>query len=194
MNARPRHCWRLLLGAAVAWSLAVAVPVAPNGVAAAGLPASVCPSSGRCSDPVLQQYRSGQPEPRVRTVPAAIQAGAFSNPDTYLPKLAAYLKGGSSDPFLQVKALHDWVAVNIAYDANAFFSGQLGSGDATQALKSHKAVCAGYSGLLKRLLDLAGFNNHEVSGYGRGWGSDALSAEHVSSNHAWTAVQIRGAW
>jgi len=146
------------------------------------------------TSPNLQQYRTGQPEPRVFTVPPQIQAGAFANPDVYLPKLVAYLLGGSNDPFLQVKALHDWVAVNIVYDVDSFFSGQISSQDASQTLKTHKAVCSGYSGLLKQLLDLAGFDNRIITGYGRGWGSTSLGTEHISSNHAWTAVRIRGAW
>jgi transglutaminase-like putative cysteine protease len=103
--------------------------------------------------------------------------------------LAEYFAGQSSDPFVQVRTLHDWMASNITYDDLALKAETPPSYEPEDVLRSRKAVCAGYArlfGAVAKQLDLR--STYIV---GRTRGADAsLSA----MGHAWNAVQIGGAW
>jgi transglutaminase-like putative cysteine protease len=82
--------------------------------------------------------------PAVANMPASVE--------TSIAAVAQYLAQQEHDPFLRVKALHDYVADRIAYDAPAFF-GQTPRPpqDAETVFRTRKAVCAGYAKLLEAL-------------------------------------------
>ncbi len=68
------------------------------------------------------QYRTGTPDPRVQQVPEEITQGVFVDPDQFIGPLAGELVDGARDDFHKVKILHDWIAENIAYDVESYFS------------------------------------------------------------------------
>ena len=80
----------------------------------------------------------------------------------------------------QVKALHDYVALNIEYDQNA--DEYSNSHFAEGALFYGLAVCDGYSSALKMLLNAAGIESLVIYG-------DSLDVPH-----AWNQVKIDGEW
>lgn len=76
----------------------------------------------------------------------------------------------------KVKAIHDWVLLNVAYDRT------LARHSAYDALKSGLTVCQGYASLTYRLLTDAGIPARIVEGT-------------VSTGaHAWNLVKLDGVW
>jgi hypothetical protein len=145
-------------------------------------------------DPALA-YRTGKPDARVREVPAAVQQGVFSDPSRYLGPLVESLVKGVADPMLRVKILHDWIAENIAYDADSFFAGARVDTAWAATLRQRKSVCQGYAALLTEMCRLAGIRCETIGGYGRGYAFlNARSENPGEGNHAWNAVQLGGKW
>lgn len=100
-----------------------------------------------------------------------------------------YLKGQVSDPFLRVKALHDFAAEWLAYDAPALATGDLPSQRAADVFAARTAVCAGYAQLLVALGEVTGDHIVYVTGHSRASGEDLDGV-----GHAWNAVELDGAW
>ena len=152
-------------------------------------------SAGAATERPLAEYRSGQIDPRVRSVPAQVQQGVFSEPDRFLGPLVQSLTGGVADDAWKVKILHDWLADNISYDCANYFSGAPVSTDWTDALRRRKSVCYGYAASLARMCELAGVRAVTIQGYGRGYGYLNGTADTPSQvNHAWNAVWLRAGW
>lgn len=120
-------------------------------------------------------------EPVVRDVPASAQ-GSVSG-------VAHYLRDHESDPFLRVKAIHDYVADHVAYDAEALADGRYPPQDAATVLHTHKAVCAGYAKLFVALARAAGVHAAYLTGNAR-TGDKSLDG----LGHAWNAVEIDKRW
>jgi hypothetical protein len=143
--------------------------------------------------------RTEQPEGSARTpgqvpvwpMPAALHPAIAEIPteaEESIESLAAYVGRKESDPFLQVKALHDWVADNIYYDYPALKTGIPDQG-AERVFRTRRAVCAGYSRLMVALGEELGLDIRYVRG-------NARSQEGGISpvGHAWNAVFIEGNW
>lgn len=96
------------------------------------------------------------------------------------------------------RALFSWLHHNIAYDAQAFVSGNIYYATPEATLSSGLAVCDGYAGLFKALADSVGLQAHRVSGHGKGIGYAATvpgqPAPPLQSNHAWNCVLMDGVW
>jgi hypothetical protein len=143
----------------------------------------------------LAEYRSGRMDPRVGSVPAQVQQGVFGDPNRYLGPLVQSLTGGVADDALKVKILHDWLADQISYDCDAYFSGAPINGDWTETLRRRKSVCYGYASALTRMCELAGIRAVTIQGYGRGYGYLSGTGDTPGQvNHAWNAVALRGGW
>jgi len=161
---------------------------------AAALGIAVFPASV-CGQDNLERYRSGAIDPRVRGVAAEIQQAVFADPERGLEPLTKTLLSGAGDEFLKVKILHDWIADNIAYDVDSYFSGVRADSSWTATLRARRAVCYGYAALLARMCQAAGIRCETVMGYGRGYGYGTGRAETPGEvNHAWNAVQLAGEW
>ena len=141
-------------------------------------------------------WRTGRIDDHVRRVPSRIQAGVFKDPNKFLRPLVEYLVEGAEDPFHRVKRIHDWIADNIAYNTEAYFSGKLaGTAGIEAVLQSGSSVCEGYSTLFGAMTEIAGVRSEKISGYGRGFAYDPRRVEDpTDSNHAWNAVEIEGRW
>ncbi|KAJ6593940.1 hypothetical protein B0H19DRAFT_921071 [Mycena capillaripes] len=98
----------------------------------------------------------------------------------------------------KARALFFWLHCNIAYDCDAFFSGNLSASTAESTLQSGLAVCDGYAGMFASLAEYAGLQAHKVTGHGKGFGYAALGPDDPvppeSSNHAWNCVLMDGEW
>jgi hypothetical protein len=119
--------------------------------------------------------------PAVAKMPATVE--------TSITSVAQYLAQQEQNPVLRVKALHDYVADRIAYDAPSYFAGQYPPQDAQTVFTRRTAVCAGYAKLLEALGQAIGIEIVYVVGDARTQTSD-LSGQ----GHAWNAVQIEGQW
>lgn len=120
----------------------------------------------------------------------AAVANMPANAEQTIASVAQYIAQQESDPFLRIKALHDYVATRVAYDVDAL-EGRVPRPpqDAETVFRTHKAVCAGYAKLLEALGQAIGEEVVYVVGDARGSTSD-LSGQ----GHAWNAAQIAGNW
>ncbi|WP_057772991.1 DUF5050 domain-containing protein [Cytobacillus dafuensis] len=91
------------------------------------------------------------------------------------------IKPGYSD-FDKVKAIHDYIVLNTAYDHDNFQKGKVPEASFTAygVLINGVAVCEGYADTMKLLLEKAGVETHKVSGKGNG------------GPHAWNLVKVDG--
>lgn len=88
----------------------------------------------------------------------------------------------------KLKAIHDWVAGNIAYDYDAFLAGDTTLVPASQTIKSGKGVCRDYSFVVAALARAAGLQAKVV--HGQTWESSGWT----SQSHAWNEVYADGRW
>lgn len=103
------------------------------------------------------------------------------------------LDGVSSDDWDRVRTVYVWLTENIAYDADAYFSGHSAVTDADGVFRSGKSVCQGYSELFEVLAEGLGLECVLISGYAKGYGYSPESVFY-RTNHAWNAVRIDGEW
>lgn len=123
--------------------------------------------------------------PTLHPVVAKMPASAETSPAA----VAKYIAQREDDPYLRVKALYDYVADRIRYDAPALAAGDYPPQDPETVFRTRKAVCAGYAKLLEAMADAVGIEMVYVTGVSREMGGDV-----AGGGHAWNAVQIRGKW
>ncbi len=119
--------------------------------------------------------------PAVVNMPAGVE--------TSIESVAQYIASQESDPLLRVKALHDYVADRIAYDAPSYFAGLYPPQDAETVFQQRVAVCAGYAKLLEALGRAIGEEIVYVTGDARNATSDL-----DGQGHAWNAAKVNGQW
>lgn len=145
----------------------------------------------------LKQQDTAKPQPANNTNGWAWQgmgihpavANMPSTVETSIASVAQYIVSKESDPVQRIKALHDYVADRIAYDAQSYFAGQYPPQDAETVFRTRKSVCAGYVKLLEALGKAAGEEIIYVVGDARTQTSD-LSGQ----GHAWNAARVKGQW
>jgi len=103
--------------------------------------------------------------------------------------VARYIADLERDPVQRLKALHDWVADRIRYDADAYYSRRLPPQDAATVFRTRTAVCAGYAKLLQALGRAAGVEITYVTGDAR-----TRTAGLSGEGHAWNAARVDGRW
>ena len=133
------------------------------------------------SDSNLWLSNRNNAHPLVMNIPA--------NQEVSIKSVAHYIANNESDPFQRIKALHDYVATRISYDATAYFSGQYPPQDAQTVFKTHQAVCQGYANLLMALGKEINENIIIIVGDSRTQMSD-----FSGQGHAWNAAKIKGNW
>jgi hypothetical protein len=145
--------------------------------------------------PTLDRYRTEAPDTLAATIPKALRDRVTADPERKLPDLVAFLVKGTDDPFLKVKRIHDWIALNIGYDTSVPYGGTPPQQHWATVLAERKGVCSGYSNLFEKMAELAGFECEAVGGYARGTDYDLFTeAETAKDNHAWNAVKIGEQW
>lgn len=109
--------------------------------------------------------------------------------------IAEYFKYREPNELERLKAIHDYVADRIAYDADSYFAGKYPPQDAETVLKTRLGVCAGYSALFKAIAEEAGYEVVTVVGSSRG-GLDVKRPGDDDSgiSHAWSAVKLSERW
>ena len=63
-----------------------------------------------------------------------------------------------------------WMHFNIEYNVEGYFSKNYGDSSPEGVFKSKKAVCEGYSGLYKMILEGLKIECIKISGYSKGYG------------------------
>ncbi|KAJ3977621.1 hypothetical protein EV361DRAFT_878035 [Lentinula raphanica] len=96
------------------------------------------------------------------------------------------------------RAIFTWLHHNIAYDADAFFCGNVQASTPEATLESGLAVCDGYAGLFTSLAERSGLQAMKVTGHGKGFGYIPTEAgglvPQYQGNHAWNCALMDGEW
>lgn len=138
-----------------------------------------------------------------RRVPSKYERRDFDVVDTYVRNLPSYadtkelayaLTCNFPDPVDKARAIYDWIAFNIAYDANSYLKGRVPPQSAQSTFQNRTAVCAGYSRLFQELADFTGIQCVSIAGFGKGFGFDPLVPQVSGCNHEWNAVYIENEW
>jgi transglutaminase-like putative cysteine protease len=101
-----------------------------------------------------------------------------------------YLAANEENTFLLAKAVHDFAANRVAYDAPALAVGDYPPQDAETVFRERIGVCAGYARLVRAIGLVAGLEIVYVVG-------DARVGENpdpAGDGHAWNAIRIEGSW
>lgn len=119
--------------------------------------------------------------------------------DQEIVDLAANITTGIENDYDKTVAIHDWVANNIYYDYDSFYSGSYINLDtsALGTLHSHKSVCEGYANLMSALLRAAGIPAKKVSGFALGISNESWPENfdpNRDSNHAWNEAWLNRRW
>lgn len=110
--------------------------------------------------------------------------------------LAKSITKDLTSDYAKVRAVHDWVAKNIAYDIEGYHSGNIIC-DALGVLHARKGVCQGYACLSAALLRSVGVKTKVVQGIAA---SGSIPEEirknpqAYSPNHAWNEAYADGRW
>ena len=122
-----------------------------------------------------------QIHPAVAALPASEEAS--------LASVARYVARQEPDPWMRLKALHDYVADRVSYDVEALRSKTYPPQDAETVFRTRRSVCAGYANLLAAMGSAAGEEIVVVGGDSRTNGG-----ELTGQGHAWNAARIGGRW
>jgi hypothetical protein len=195
---------------ALARTLCVGVGFDLSGPAPPRRTGQSCPAAGgstASAQTVTDARLAGgsRPPPPSDTSPLALlaqppipelSAKVRRDPAHELPRLVAALVNGAADDFVRARAIHDWVATNIAYDAEAFYGRSPMVTEPSEVLRRGASVCQGYAEVFQSMCRIAGIECVLISGYARGVGFDAQqeASAGYENNHAWNAVRIQGLW
>lgn len=120
-----------------------------------------------------------------------------------IKSVADYIAENESDPYLRIKAIHDYVTNRVEYDLDVLTTGYRPKQDAQTVFKTHQAVCEGYAKLFQALAKAMGEEVVYVRGRVREEFAPvdfipfylrAGTSKHDWTLHAWNAVKIDGSW
>ncbi|MCU0656559.1 MAG: hypothetical protein MUF64_15300 [Polyangiaceae bacterium] len=123
----------------------------------------------------------GGVHPLVASMPADIEGN--------IGAMGAHLRQRIDDPVERIRAVHDYVADRIAYDAVSYVEKRYPPQDAESVLKARKGVCAGYALLFEALGKAAGLEVVYVVGDTR-----SQDGSLAGEGHAWNAVRAGQRW
>jgi hypothetical protein len=146
-------------------------------------------------DPVIPGAPPGLASPDVFTAVDRYALGTPASAAQSMETLAPYLARGARNDLEKVRVIYRWMTDQIAYDADAFFKGDVrAAADAEEAFRHRKGVCDGYAGIYVELARLMGVKAKKVSGFAKGYGHDPAARLPDRSNHAWVAVRLDSGW
>jgi hypothetical protein len=129
--------------------------------------------------------------------------------ESSIKSVAEYIARQESDPYLRIKALHDYVINRVSYDFQALETGIQTSQDAQTVFVTRKAVCGGYANLFMALSQAIGINTAVIVGDIRqdlGFTNSIsmktqqfvktgqLNSDDELTLHAWNAVKVIDNW
>jgi len=120
-------------------------------------------------------------------------SGFVNNDNPDIKKIAASLTrkdlaSNELSDIEKVKVIHNWVTENIAYDTDAYYTGNIEMHTAIDVMSSKKGVCGDYSFIFAALARAAGVQTKVV--YGDVWNSTLQNYE----KHAWNESLIDDQW
>jgi hypothetical protein len=132
-----------------------------------------------------------------------VVANMPSDVETSIKSVAEYIAKQEPDPYLRVKALHDYVISRVTYDTNVLKSGIRPSQDAETVFATRKGVCEGYAKLFMALGKEIGIDVVYIKGKVRRDLAPidlippalrAVNSGYDWTLHAWNAVKVLDNW
>ncbi|MGK7957628.1 MAG: transglutaminase domain-containing protein, partial [Crocosphaera sp.] len=123
--------------------------------------------------------------------------------ETDIKSVANYIKMNESDPYLRIKAVHDYVISRVTYDREVLETGVRPSQEAKEVFKTGKAVCEGYAKLFQAIATEMGEEVVYIEGKVRGeFAPDDIIPQYLKwsdplydwTRHAWNGVKIDNNW
>lgn len=139
-------------------------------------------STSRPSAPERHRW----PQPRdLHPIVASISPEHEKSPAA----VGRYIASQTADAFERARAVHDYVADRIAYDAVSLAQKKYPPYDAPTVLQRRSGVCAGYAKLYEAIAQAAELEAVYLTGHARqkDGGLDGIG-------HAWNGVRIAGRW
>jgi len=146
-----------------------------------GASTSVTPSPSGATEVAPAWPLPEQLHPLVVDMPAQAEVSVEA--------VGRYIAEHEPNQRLRIKALHDYVADRVAYDAAAYADRRYPPQDAETVFRTRLAVCAGSAKLLAALGEAAGEEIVVVVGDARTQGSDV-----TGEGHAWNAARVADDW
>lgn len=139
-----------------------------------------------------------------KKIPKTLKPDEFYSLDEYARKtptqyevdittLAQYLIKPAKNDIEKARVLFTWVATHVKYDDLAFNTNNYPEYTADYVLKNKRAVCEGYSNILKSLCEAAGLQAEKVSGYAKGYGYKK-GDKFTDTDHAWNVIKVDNKW
>lgn len=93
----------------------------------------------------------------------------------------------------KVKAIHDWMTLNFAYDYESLHSGDTNkAADPQHVFEVRRGVCSGFARVARALFTAVGIPCINISGIAHSPLPE--NAEQMDTNHEWNAVYLNGSW
>ncbi|MCK5800512.1 MAG: transglutaminase, partial [Deltaproteobacteria bacterium] len=135
--------------------------------------------------PPKERSRVWPQSPKLDAIPANLPAAHEKTPEA----VGRYIASQTTDAFERARAVHDYVADRIAYDAVALANHRYPPYDPPTVLKRRLAVCAGYAKLFVAIAKAAGLQAIYLTGHAR-----QKDGSIDGIGHAWNGVRIAGRW
>ncbi|HBE19286.1 MAG TPA: hypothetical protein DEG17_20795 [Cyanobacteria bacterium UBA11149] len=132
-----------------------------------------------------------------------VVAGMTEDIEKSIKSVAEYIDKKEPNPYLKIKALHDYVISRVTYDLDVLKTGRRPRQDAQTVFLTHKGVCEGYANLFKALGQAIGIDVVYILGKIRQDLAPVdvipenirlLKSNYDWTNHAWNAVKVEGNW
>jgi transglutaminase/protease-like cytokinesis protein 3 len=112
-----------------------------------------------------------------------------------LYKVVYFIRKNFVEDSLRLRASFIWITENISYDIKSFKTGNPNASRLDYIIKNKKAVCGGYSALLKSFCDYFNIESKIVNGKARSLKSDInIASRAFKSDHSWNMVKISEQW
>lgn len=111
--------------------------------------------------------------------------------DASLKQAAASITAGANSDYEKVRAVHDWIAANCAYDKDVLSNPDARVRDDAKSFAMRRGVCENFAKWTCDLLTDSGVECLYVTGIGLNNEDDSYEQK---VNHAWNIVKIDGNW
>ena len=91
------------------------------------------------------------------------------------------------------RSIFTWIAHNIAYDYNALKNPSQAVVEPVKVLRSKKTICEGYTGLFRKMCELANLECTTIIGWSHIKENIGKNLGNIP-NHAWNAIKLKNKW